>query len=194
MSEGGLILGEAIGFRAWKVQGTLSFPMLASVTHGGTIWHPRRWTFAECARGRDLGDPYRCPGSLDDAAGPGVPGEGCTCGMYAAKDREHLTSLGYSEWHDVDHPVFIGEVGLAGKVIEGSQGWKGARGRIVRLFVPFVFKQYIAPLRRLYGVPVEVSNTAAASDVWENLHDPASEAIRVNQLAARLRELEGRSH
>lgn len=147
------VLGEVVAYRAWKVIGKVQLPMLASVTHARTLWHPQRWTFATC------GGEAKCRSSEGDTAGPGVPGEQCTCGMYAARDREHLVSMGYNQYQDDAHPTFIGEVGLAGKVIPGSHGWRAEKGRIRKLFVPFHLIEYVAPLERLYGVTVELTNT-----------------------------------
>ena len=147
------VLGEVVAYRAWRVVGSVQLPMLSSATMRGFIWHPQRWTVATC------GGEEVCRSSKDDAAGPGVPGEMCSCGMYAARDREHLIEMGYNHYHDDAHPVFIGEVGLAGKVIPGTQGWRAEKGRIRKLFVPMHLVEYVAPLERLYGVTVELTNT-----------------------------------
>jgi hypothetical protein len=144
------VIGEIVGWRAWRVIGqNVKLPMLASVTHGKTIWHPDRWTLATCG-----GKTYchRC----EDGR---VPGEGCSCGMYAAKSREQLVDLGYNRGGDPRRPVFIGEVGFVGKVIPGSQGWRAEKGRIVRLYVPFQHFRYVEWLERLYQVPVLLDNT-----------------------------------
>jgi len=146
--------GEVVGWRAWRVLGGEKLPILASVTHSETVWHPDRWTHAVC------GSPLKVKDHLCHRRNKGVqvPGESCSCGMYAAKSREQLVRLGYN--HDAGHwPVLIGEVGLAGKVIPGSQGWRAEKGRIVRLFVPHVHFKLVAPLERLYRVPVLLDNT-----------------------------------
>ncbi len=166
------VLGEVVAYRAWRVVGSLRLPMLASVTFNGTIWHPQRWTIADCG-GKDT-----CDKSLGDAAGLGVPGERCTCGLYAARDREHLVSMAYNRFNDDAHPVFIGQVGLAGKVIPGSQGWRAEKGRVIRLYVPHHLAKYAAPLERLYGVDVELTNTFAGTP-----------ATSLDELAARLRAM-----
>lgn len=169
------VLGEVVAYRAWRVVGSVKLPMLASVTYGTWIWHPQRWTIATC-HGREV-----CPASKDDQAGPGVPGEHCSCGLYAARDRGHMELQSYKDFADDARPVFIGEVGLAGKVIPGTQGWRAEKGRIRKLFVPWHLNEYVDPLRSLYGVEVELSNTfsgnAAADDV----------DARLEQLAAQLR-------
>ena len=146
------VLGEITAWRAWKVIGNEPLPMLASVTHAGTIWHPAHWTLATCGQ-----SPSCRNGSIDG----GVPGEECSCGLYAARDRRHLVNLGYNAAHG-DEVVFIGEVGLAGKVIPGTQGWRAEKGRIQRLYVPFHHWRYVEPLKRLYRVPVVLDNTSKA--------------------------------
>jgi hypothetical protein len=146
------VLGEIVGWRAWTVIGGVKLPLLRSVSHRSTVWHPDRWTLATCGP-----ESHTCrkPG----AANVAVPGEGHTCGMYAAKTREQLIKLGYQKQRKPTEPVFIGEVGLAGKVIPGSQGWRAAKGRIIQLYVPLQFWQYVDPLEQLYQVPVWLDDT-----------------------------------
>jgi len=147
------VVGEITGYRAWKVIGSLKLPMLASVTHSGTIWHPDRWTYATC------GDDLACHRCEDGR----VPGEGCSCGLYAARDRAHLSTMSYRRPSADGKPKVIGEVGFAGKVIPGSQGWRAERGRVKRLFVPFSEWRWIEPLHDLYNVPVLPDNTLRAT-------------------------------
>ncbi len=151
------VIGEVIGWRAWKVIGDRpeKLPLLASVTHGHTIWHPAAWTEADCF-GKST-----CRSSLDGR----VPGETCSCGLYCAKSREQLVGLGYArQAYDkqrgtVRHPKVVGEVGLVGKVIPGDQGWRGEKGRIVRLYVPFEHWKLVDPLEALYNVEAVLDNT-----------------------------------
>jgi len=147
------VLGEIVGWRAWRVVGNPKFPLLGSVSHTSTLWHPDRWTLATCG-GADT--CHRAVG-----ADRRIPGESCTCGMYAAKSREQLVSLGYNREADPLHPVFIGEVGLVGKVIPGKQGWRAEKGRVVRLYVPFHRYEWVEALESLYQVPVLLTNTAS---------------------------------
>src|SRR5262245_13791446 len=127
-SELPLRLGEVVAWRAWQVIASHGdrLPYLRSVSHSSTVWHPGHWTLATCGqRG------HSCPRSSDGR----VPGESCSCGMYAARDRAHLVSMGYADDRGhVEAPVVIGEVALAGKVIPGTQGWRAEKGRIKRLF------------------------------------------------------------
>ncbi len=66
--------------------------------------------------------------------------------------------LGYASQRRTQ-PVFIGQVGFAGKVIPGSQGWRAEKGRIVRLYVPHVYWRYVDPLQEMYRVDVVLENT-----------------------------------
>jgi hypothetical protein len=145
------VLGEVIAWRAWKVIGSDRLPMLSSVTHATTIWHPAHYTFATC------GGSSSCRRSVGDLR---VPGERCSCGLYAAKTREQLIGLGYG--------VLIGEVALSGKVIPGTQGWRAEKGRIAKLYVPFTDWKLVSPLEDLYQVPVVLDRTTAITPTkWE---------------------------
>ena len=142
------VAAEILGFRAWYVDtsSTLDPPKLVSMTHT-TFWPHRDWLYAECAY---------CEGT-------DIPNEDCSCGIYAAVNRPHLTQLGYNtfgyrSYQDECLPVAIGEVGLAGKIIPGKLGWKGQRGRPVRLWLPYEHWKLIEPLRAAYGVPVNLTN------------------------------------
>jgi hypothetical protein len=147
------MIGEVKAWRAWDVQWYGKVPFLWSATHktwkrsdgstGSGMWPPNRWYVAECPRGHQH---------------PDIPVESCSCGLYAAKDLDQLVDLGYGRMHYDENEKVLGEVGFAGKVIEGSQGWRAARGRIVRLWVPLHHYEWVAPLGRLYRVPVGVAD------------------------------------
>lgn len=153
------VIGEIVGWRAWRVIGDRPerLPMLASATFSNTIWHPGYWTVATCS-GND-----HCMRSLDG----GVPGESCSCGLYAAASRYQLSGMPYpksNDWtHRKSHPKIVGEVGFVGKVIPGSQGWRAEKGRIVRLYVPFHHWKLVEPLEQLYQVEVLLDNTLKAT-------------------------------
>jgi hypothetical protein len=186
------VVGEVVGWRAWTVGGTDRLPILRSVTHSGTYWHAARWTLATCdgalvckrewdritrrRRAALAGQQILDPGyelqtaadvvaEMDEPHGPTIPGVGCTCGLYAAKTREQLVKrLGYQREHGTK-AVFIGEVGMAGRIIEGDQGWRAEKGRVKRLYVPFHHWRYVEPIAELYGVPVILDNTNSVEPV-----------------------------
>jgi hypothetical protein len=139
-----------VGWRAWEVlppKTRHDTVMLRSVTHSSTVWLPRQVTEATCERHSHEDDHH-------------VPEERCSCGLYSAKDLEHLRSMGYHSY-DPDRGRFtiVGEVNLWGKVIEGSQGWRAQFGYPKKLYVPFeVMRLFYKPLKETYGVPVELKN------------------------------------
>jgi hypothetical protein len=141
------VVGEITGWRAWQRVGTISVPRLMSVTatafrvkHLDAIWPTDRWFYAQCPNGHVKGQ---------------IPAEGCKCGIYSARDRDHLVALNYGAYTKTDHKV-IGEIAMAGKVIPGSQGFKAERARIKRLIVPYEDWRWAEPLAAAYNVPVEV--------------------------------------
>lgn len=142
------VVGEIIGWRAWKIEGTPQFPQLHSATWA-SHWKPWTWTVAEC------NGSLTCSRSHDGRC----PGEDCRCGMYAAASRVQLVDLGYNDFHTLSSKVVIGQVGLAGKVIPGDQGWRAEKARVVKLYVPHLFGELVEPLRRIYRCEVVTDNT-----------------------------------
>ena len=190
--EAELIPAEAIGWRAWTVGGTEKIPLLRSVTHRATYWHPQHWTLATCGgqtvckqlkrktgideivagtkTAQEVLDELEASKPRELPAHSGIPGEHCSCGLYAAKTRAQLVKLGYNREADGPAaselpPILIGEVGLAGKVIEGDQGWKAEKGRIRKLYVGFHHWKIVAPIENLYRVEVVLDNTNDAESL-----------------------------
>ena len=137
------IVGEIIGWRAWNVIGPESDDLrLGSVTHTSYTWKPQSFVIAEC--------------SLHPTED--IPNEKHSCGFYAAKTREHLLSMSYHRYTDVDD-IVIGEVGLSGKVIAGTQGWRAQKARIKKVYVPFEKWRLMHRIEEVYKVDCELSNT-----------------------------------
>lgn len=107
-----------------------------------------------------------------------IPGERCSCGLYAASSRAQLVKLGYANEHSGDQAVFVGEVGFVGKVIPGSQGWRAEKGRIRKLYVPFHRWQYVEALEALYGVPVVLDNTSSVVPTLEAINEGSQDGDR----------------
>jgi hypothetical protein len=150
------VIGEVVGWRAWNVVGTMRVPRLMSINQAGfsvmhldAIWPTNRWFLAKCPHGHTAG-------AHDDA----IPVEGCSCGIYSARDRDHLTDLRYGAYgerlEDGSKLVAIGEVAYSGKVIPGSQGWKGQKARVKSLVVPYELWRWAKPLGAAYRVSVQV--------------------------------------
>lgn len=144
------VIGEILAWRAWQVRMVGRRPFLHSVTHGEHFWRPDAWTVATCAYGHR-------PET--------IPVETHTCGLYAARTREHLMELHYpTACMDAEGLVVIGEVGLCGKVIPGSQGWRAQKGRVVRLHVPYAHKRVAESLRDVYRCQVVLGNALGVKD------------------------------
>ena len=138
------LIEEVVGWRAWTIKlSEPKRPVLYSPVRDGS-WPPDAWFVAECGRGHQ------------------PPGEHCSCGVYAARDREHLDDLRYA--YD-DRLAVIGEVGLAGRVVVGTMGWRAERARVRRLFVPYEHWPFVAPLAATYRVPVDLANTLGPQEL-----------------------------
>jgi hypothetical protein len=154
-----------IGWRAWGVPDRtadqldpLSFryspPLLQSPSHGHFEWEPRQPFVAVCG----ASPPPRCRYSKKKLME--VPGDGCSCGMYAAKTLEHLMSMNYHVYDAEQRGLFhvIGPVRLWGKLVQGTLGWRAQKAYPHKLYVPFEAWHLAPILRDLYGVPVELKN------------------------------------
>lgn len=131
------LIDEIVAFRGWQLEQGWRRVELTSLVVGRFVWPADAWTIAECGAG------------CSD-----IPNEACSCGIYAARDRAHLHRIGYmGEYTDV-----IGEVGLAGKVIPGTLGWRAAKARVRRLWVQHALWELAGPLAAAYRVPVSLTN------------------------------------
>lgn len=129
------IAGEIIAWRAWKVKkNEKTGEVYLHSSTKNTRWPTGGWIHAICNKNHGKS---------------GIPGEKCTCGIYAAKTREQLMGMSYNAYNDSTTTV-IGEVGLAGKVIPGTQGWRAEKGRPVRIFVPYERWEMLVALREVY--------------------------------------------
>lgn len=150
------IIGEITAFRAWRIVESIRYGVhLESVVAygGGERWPRDDWMRAHCA-----GHYGWCQLLTTEAQRRGrqrVPGVGCTCGIYAARDRAHLHhQWQYNRWDG----VVIGEVGLAGRVIPGTLAYRAEKGRVLRLWVPHAGWKLVSKLEATYNIPVELTN------------------------------------
>jgi hypothetical protein len=97
-----LSLEEIEGWRAWSVVERDGVFVLSSLTRAEE-WVPGEPFVATCSRRRHL-----------------VPGRRCSCGVYAAADRNELADLGRIAG------AAIGQVSLWGQVAEHSRGYRAA--------------------------------------------------------------------
>lgn len=138
------VMDDVIGWRAWNVITTTDGPRLASQGYGGSgasgLWIPGEPMHALCTRG----------------GGHRSPDEGCSCGYYAARTREHLMSLdSYHRYDRSSHPVVMGELQMWGKVIPATLGWRAEIVYPKHVRVPYEFWQLVNPLKEAYGESVD---------------------------------------
>lgn len=135
------VAGEIVGYRAWRVRCRVLAPVRLWSIFNQTEWKPGRWTVARCnVRKREP-----------------IPHEHCGCGIYAARDRDHLVRQGYNDGDD-RWTIAIGEVALAGDVIPGERGWRAEKGRPVRLWLAHQDWPLVKPLSIAYEIPVDLTN------------------------------------
>jgi hypothetical protein len=93
------LISPIVGHRVWR------WDAAGRRSLNGKPWSPRRPLAAKCGAG-----------NAHDAHEP--PHLDCTCGVYAAKNIEHLRQLGY------EGRGIRGEVHLWGTVVEHEVGWR----------------------------------------------------------------------
>ena len=105
------LISPIIGHRVWR------WDAAGLKSLNGKQWRPRQPLAAKCGAG-----------TTHDAHEP--PHLGCTCGVYAAKDIEHLRQLGY------EGRGIRGEVHLWGTVVEHELGWRAQHAYPKSLVLP----------------------------------------------------------
>ena len=91
---------EVIAFRGWELAfDGQKFSLASRYSSDNKVWTPRKTTTASCAK----------VGIHNNET---IPAEGCTCGIYAAKDP--IDSLG----------SLVGSVKLWGQYVEHEFGWR----------------------------------------------------------------------
>ncbi|HWE82640.1 MAG TPA: hypothetical protein VG265_13405 [Gaiellaceae bacterium] len=145
---------SSAGDGGWRVKAGLvespKFVRLESVTqttdHAGVdgVWPAGRWFEGRCLRD-----------ALHNVEGGGIPVERCSCGIYAAKTLAQMNGMSYYWSRSAElEDVCVGEVAFAGKVIEGSQGWRAEKARVKRLWLPHSMWRYAEPLEEAYRCEV----------------------------------------
>jgi len=155
-------ISPVVGCRVWQwdVKGLKSL--------NGVLWQPGRAFTAEC----------RTPGCHE------APQSGCTCGVYASKNFDHLSRLGYIENR------IHGEVSLWGTVIEHEEGWRAQfsypRNFVAPLsMVPLGMNRLELWLAALtaYGCDISVIGDTGAVPLWRT--DSGVEAKGIELLMRR---------
>ena len=123
-------------------------------------WLPNHCLAAACRRGHggwNVADGKAAP--LD---GHEAPQDGCSCGVYAAKDFTYLRNSGYADFG------VHGEVYLWGKVVEHRFGWRAqyAYPKSVVLppdAIPFKMSAFESRLETLTAYGADISIAPAIS-------------------------------
>lgn len=126
------LIEPIVGYRAWRVRdGKLQG------VHYPVLWEPGHPLAAHC-------------GSLKDHDSPG---EGCTCGIHAARDEEGLR-LNYL----FGLPDVWGSVALWGRVVVHARGYRAEFGYPLALHVA---DESLARTMEAYGVEVVLDDRSA---------------------------------
>ncbi len=150
-------ISPIVGYRVWRWNAT----GLRSLN--GEPWLPGRPLAAECqaaARGTRVKALH---GAYD------LPHSNCTCGVYAAKNLEHLRQFGY------EGRGIHGEVYLWGTMVEHKLGWRAQFAYPKSLFlppdtVPFTLAEIDARLKTLiaFGADIFIVGDHESIRFWKN--------------------------
>jgi hypothetical protein len=145
------VVGHRVGW--WDERGLRSL--------NGEQWFPGQHLEARCRVA-----PAAC--HMTDAINE-VPNRKCTCGIYAAKNSEHLTQIGYSDGG------ICGEVYLWGTVVEHKLGWRAqfAYPKSLGLplsLLPFTLAELNARLLALiaFGIDIFVLHNRESMRLWKH--------------------------
>jgi len=123
--------GPLIGWRTWAAVEEGGGLMLRSTVYKSR-WPPGQRLGAACAYRARFG----VIGRVVPIEAHEAPGEGCTCGIYAARGPElALRYLGRFGLLRGDKARLIGQVALWGRVIEYEHGWRAALAYPKRLYL-----------------------------------------------------------
>jgi preprotein translocase subunit YajC len=148
-------ISPVVAYRVWRWKAT----GLQSLN--GEPWLPGQHLEARCRV---------APAARDMAeAANEVPHRKCTCGIYAAKNSEHLRQIGYADGG------VCGEVYLWGAVVEHKLGWRAqfAYPKSLGLplsLLPFTLAELNARLLALtaFGIDIVVLHNGESMRLWKN--------------------------
>ena len=153
-------ISPIVGYRVWRWNAT------GLTSLNGEPWLPGRPLAAGCryaARGTIVGRAKTVHGAHE------LPHADCTCGVYAARNLEHLRQFGY------DGCGIHGEVYLWGTVVEHKLGWRAQFAYPKSLFlppdaIPFTLTEIDARLKTLtaFGTDIFIVGDQESVRFWKN--------------------------
>ena len=150
-------ISPVVAYRVWRWSET----GLCSLN--GEQWLPDRPVEARC-RVAPAARNVRVVDGADK-----VPDRNCTCGVYAAKNIEHLRQLGYAD------RGICGEVYLWGTVVEHALGWRAQfaypKNLVLPLhLLPFTLAELNARLHALiaFGTDIFVLQNGEGIRLWKH--------------------------
>jgi len=150
-------ISPVVAYRVWRWDGT----GLKSLN--GEQWFPDQPLEARC----HIAPAARHIRAVKSASE--VPDRNCTCGVYAAKNIDHLRQLEYAD------RGICGEVYLWGTVVEHSLGWRAQfaypKNLVLPLhLLPFTLAELNARLKALiaFGIDIFVLRNGQSIRLWKH--------------------------
>ena len=153
-------ISPIIGYRVWQ------WDAAGLKSLNGELWFPRQALSAVC-KADTRNSISGLARTVHDVAE--LPSFKCTCGVYAAKNIEHIHKCGYGKFG------VRGEVFLWGRVVEHERGWRAefAYPKSLALLpaaIPFSLSAIDARLKTLtaFGIDIVILHDHERVPLWKN--------------------------